>query len=574
MKNYNKQINLITNKSIKSRMISTFMLVIILMLTVNVFSIYKSYNNNKKYKQLIDNTIKEGNLKNLTKDMVESCSNVIISENENDLESFNNNWNDIWNICDQLDNSIVSEESINKFYILKNLLINIKIDCNNALISKEDSGTAIKASEYYNSAEKKLQYIEAANGELLASEVNYIKSVQVQINKSFSTDLIVVGILLLILVIGCLSYSILFSSGISKKIIELKELAQEIENGNLICKYANSKEDISIHNELAVLKNTFMEMKKSLNSTISAVRGSIHNVTQASIELAINMNQSKEANDVVVKSINSVNEVVNVQVNSIEETFDKIEKVNNNIQETVDNVINLKECVTQANSNTNVGKEALDSMIFQINNVNNLILSFKDQAKYLSESSAKIEKVIGMISSIAAQTNLLALNASIEAARAGDSGKGFAVVANEVKKLANQSKVATEEIISIIKEIQWGTNKIYTEVDIGMNEIQENTYLAEKVEIAFNDIYNSNKDIEEATLNIINYVKNVSNEIAAIDEDMKTVTKNIEELTKHSEESSAVTEEQLAVIDEVNDKASYLEEMALSLNDTIKKFKI
>ncbi|HYD99683.1 MAG TPA: methyl-accepting chemotaxis protein [Alphaproteobacteria bacterium] len=75
----------------------------------------------------------------------------------------------------------------------------------------------------------------------------------------------------------------------------------------------------------------------------------------------------------------------------------------------------------------------------------------------LSEASARIGDVAGLIQAIATQTNLLALNATIEAARAGDAGKGFAVVASEVKQLANQTAKATEEIGALIATVQQQT---------------------------------------------------------------------------------------------------------------------
>jgi methyl-accepting chemotaxis protein len=75
----------------------------------------------------------------------------------------------------------------------------------------------------------------------------------------------------------------------------------------------------------------------------------------------------------------------------------------------------------------------------------------------LGESSVEIGNVIKVITSIAQQTNLLALNATIEAARAGEAGKGFAVVANEVKELAKQTAVATEDIGTKIETIQFDT---------------------------------------------------------------------------------------------------------------------
>ncbi len=80
-----------------------------------------------------------------------------------------------------------------------------------------------------------------------------------------------------------------------------------------------------------------------------------------------------------------------------------------------------------------------------------------DTVQALSESAARIGKVVELITSIASQTNLLALNATIEAARAGDAGKGFAVVASEVKSLAQQTARATDEIAGQIAQVQQAT---------------------------------------------------------------------------------------------------------------------
>ena len=573
-KNRNVKISAFDNKSIKVRMMTIFITVIVLLFAINIFSFYKSYNYNQKYKLLIDNTIKEGRLKDIAKELVELTGNILISNNKKDLDKFNDNWKEIEEISNYLDNAIESEDSISSYSILKNLIINTKIDCNNAIVYNSKSETAIKASDSYNAAEKKNQYVESINGELLSEEVKYMKVVQGEIDKSFRINLIVSMAFLLVIVAACLGYSLAFSSGISKKLIRLKEVATEIANGDLTYKNSEVKENLNTKDELNILENTFMEMKKSLNITISAVRESIVSVTQACTDLATNMSQSKSANDVVVEAINSVNEVANMQANSIGQTFRNIEQVNSDIQDTLNNVVNLKEQAEVADSNTNVGKEILATMIKQIENIDSLIRSFKNQAQKLNENTTKISQVVEMVSEITAQTNLLALNASIEAARAGESGKGFAVVAEEVKSLAEQSKDATEEIANIVRELQNGTNKIYLEVEDGMGQIEENTNLAGKVEIAFKDIYDSNQDIKNSTTNIVNYIEDVSTQIKYVNESMELINKNTEQLSRDSEKSSAVTEEQLAVIDEVSNQSSYLEEMANTLSDTVKKFEI
>ncbi len=78
----------------------------------------------------------------------------------------------------------------------------------------------------------------------------------------------------------------------------------------------------------------------------------------------------------------------------------------------------------------------------------------QSQIEQLAGSVDQIRNVVALIEDIAEQTNLLALNATIEAARAGEAGKGFAVVATEVKELAKQTAIATDQIGSKIRKIQ------------------------------------------------------------------------------------------------------------------------
>ncbi|HOO49800.1 MAG TPA: methyl-accepting chemotaxis protein, partial [Alphaproteobacteria bacterium] len=116
----------------------------------------------------------------------------------------------------------------------------------------------------------------------------------------------------------------------------------------------------------------------------------------------------------------------------------------------------IQEISTQVMNSSNVTRDAKSKAEVTVSRVQRLV-----------EASQKIGSVITIISEIAEQTNLLALNATIESARAGEMGKGFAVVANEVKKLANETANATEEISREIKGIQEETK----ESEKGIEEI-------------------------------------------------------------------------------------------------------
>ena len=102
----------------------------------------------------------------------------------------------------------------------------------------------------------------------------------------------------------------------------------------------------------------------------------------------------------------------------------------------------------------------------------------------ISAASEEIRSILGTLDEITGQTALLSLNASIEAARAGEAGRGFAVVAEEVRKLAEQSALSTQNIQTLINKalsaIESGTKVVGTAAD-SLSGITENTEAVNKV---------------------------------------------------------------------------------------------
>jgi len=166
------------------------------------------------------------------------------------------------------------------------------------------------------------------------------------------------------------------------------------------------------------------------------------------------------------------------------------------------------------------------------------------QVRALTEATARIGDVVGLISSIAAQTNLLALNATIEAARAGAAGRGFAVVAAEVKELAGQTARATEEITGQIATIQASTGQAAGAIGQITARIEEISGVATSIAAA----------VEEQGAATQEIVRNVAQAAAGTGE----VTGNIAGLAGAAEETGAAAGQVLVSASELSRQSERL----------------
>ncbi|NJE61477.1 methyl-accepting chemotaxis protein [Thermococcus sp. 21S7] len=170
------------------------------------------------------------------------------------------------------------------------------------------------------------------------------------------------------------------------------------------------------------------------------------------------------------------------------ELGDYIETLTAGIEEMNTQAQALKEYALETATMAEKGKEISDNVALNVANITEVNREMEQAISTLVEQSKRIGEIVGVISSIADQTNLLALNASIEAARSGEYGRGFAVVAENIRELADQAKKSTEQISSLIVNMQRSIDTVVNSIEREFSVTSEIREAVQELIAAFDDI--------------------------------------------------------------------------------------
>lgn len=373
----------------------------------------------------------------------------------------------------------------------------------------------------------------------------------------------------IVIVLIAILMGVIFSRPIVKSIKILSEDMIKIGDGDL-----KVRSTIKSRDEIGLLSDKLNKMAEEFGRMIKNIKGLTGEVSTSADTLAASAEETVASTEEVSRTVFEISKVTEDQAQSTESGLIKTTELAENIQGISETISIISQMVTQSNELNQKGLDIMLDLLEKTKTNGSASNQIMEVVSEVDHSSEQIGAIVSTISGIANQTNLLALNASIEAARAGEQGKGFAVVAEEIRKLAEQSSMATNDIHRLIKEIQ---SKSQNAV-ITMNEVkpiveaQGNAVSA--TQRVFNDISDTINKLTEQVMAVTELNKlmlNSKNEILSV---MENISASAEQTSASTQQVAASTQQQLSGMEEVARTAEQLNSLAQKLSAEIEKFSV
>lgn len=354
-----------------------------------------------------------------------------------------------------------------------------------------------------------------------------------------------------------------------KPILELDNLMNDVKNGDLTVR-ANVKSS----DEMGRMANHFNIMLERFAEILNKSKTVAHRVSESAESLAASSEQVSASSEEVAKTIDEIAKGAGEQAHETVKGSQLIASLAEQIKELIENsqvMSKVAQSVSEANTHGSTVMVQLKDK-----SVENMESTYRIEKAIveLQRKSVEISSILETIKNISDQTNLLALNASIEAARAGEHGKGFSVVAEEIRKLAEESRTATEDIKQLVGEIQQeGQNSVLVMDEVKTRSTEQNE-VVEAVDNVFENINSSTIEITKLITEVAAFVHRMNEDKINIVESIDHISEVAELSAASSEEVAASVQQQSAAIEEVAEAAGSLNELAETLQTEIDYFKI
>ena len=317
------------------------------------------------------------------------------------------------------------------------------------------------------------------------------------------------------------------------------EIAQGIASGDLSRQIDTNGRADSLLGSMRVMQDGLHAMVERFN--------------RASTTLAGASQQLSEKTEQISRGSQMTSEATSSTAAAVEQMTVSISHISDSARETESNSRQAAELATR-------GEQLATDAATEIRRTSSDISTAADLIRGLVDRSREIGTMSAVIKEIADQTNLLALNAAIEAARAGEQGRGFAVVADEVRKLAERTSGATQDITRTINAVQGDTDAAATRMDGVRDQVTLGVDLVEKAAQALREINDSTRATLEKTRDVA-YAAQEQSEVS------NSIAGNVERIAQMVDEADSS-------VQAANAQVRQLDELAKELNGAAAKFRL
>ncbi len=239
--------------------------------------------------------------------------------------------------------------------------------------------------------------------------------------------------------------------------------------------------------------------KDVMGNALAAMGSSLREITREIVE---GVNVLASSSSEIMASTNQVASGASETSAAVSETTSTVEEVKQTAQVSSQKAKSVADAAQNAVQVAQIGRRSVEDSIAGMGKIQGQVEAIAESIVRLSEQSQTIGEIIATVNDLAEQSNLLAVNAAIEAAKAGEQGKGFAVVAQEVKSLAEQSKVATAQVRTILNDIQKATNAAVMATEQGNKAVEEGVRQSKEAGEAIRQMSESIDESSQAAMQI------------------------------------------------------------------------
>ncbi len=361
----------------------------------------------------------------------------------------------------------------------------------------------------------------------------------------------------------------LIAASMGAEISKLSKNLAVAAQGNLTTKFRTRRKD-----EFLILSNSLNDMVGGMRGLIEQVATVGTQVNESADSLSATSSDILTSTKDISLAIDEIEKGVVQQASDTEQCLLQMSNLSEKINQVYNNTYEIEQIAKDAKVIVGEGLTTIDVLNDKSNATTEITRVVINEIEDLEQQSGSIESFIEVINSIADQTNLLSLNASIEAARAGEAGRGFAVVAAEIRKLAEQSVKASNQITTVVQTIKEKT-KITADSAKKAEDI-----VASQMEALTKTVKNF-ENINEQVGNLVNNLNNIAEGVRGIEhakDDTLDAISNISAVSQQtatsSEEVSATAINQIASVEHLSQSADMLAQQAKRLEEAIQIFRI